>query len=94
LESVTISNSVTTIEEGAFADCTGLTSIVIPENVEFIGRYAFYGSSNLSSIEFSNTVGWSAEYIKLSSEKIADKEGIAQSLTSSIYTAYDWIRTK
>lgn len=47
LSSVTIGNSVTTIENYAFKDCTSLTSIVIPDSVTKIGFAAFSGCSSL-----------------------------------------------
>ena len=52
----TIPNSVTTIGEGAFDDCTGLTSINIPNSVTTIGDEAFYGCSGLTSIDIPNSV--------------------------------------
>ena len=42
--------SVTTIDEWAFYDCTGLTSIVIPDSVTSIGRYAFADCTCLTSM--------------------------------------------
>ena len=41
---------VTRIEDGAFKDCTALTSIVIPDTVTSIGIGAFQGCSSLTSI--------------------------------------------
>lgn len=46
----TIPNSVTSIEEGAFYGCTGLTSITIPNSVTSIGDGAFRGCSGLASL--------------------------------------------
>ena len=45
-----IPNSVTSIEDGAFGNCGGLTSVIIPNTVTNIGSYVFYGCSNLESI--------------------------------------------
>ena len=45
--------SVTSIEEYAFANCRGLTSITIPDSVTSIGRYAF-SSCSLSSVIIGN----------------------------------------
>lgn len=39
---------VTAIGDAAFADCTTVTSISIPESVESIGNYAFHNCSSLS----------------------------------------------
>ena len=43
-------NCVTSIENGAFEDCTGLTSITIPNSVTAIGGDAFSGCTGLTSI--------------------------------------------
>ena len=47
---VTISESVTRIEYGAFFNCCALQSIVIPRNVTNIGDNVFGGCSNLQKI--------------------------------------------
>ena len=51
-----ISYSVTSIGESAFASCSGLTSITIPNSVTSIGYYAFTGCSGLTSITIPNSV--------------------------------------
>ena len=56
LTSVTIPNSVTTIESHAFSGCSGLTSVTIPNSVTNIGSYAFYSCTSLSSITIPNSV--------------------------------------
>ena len=47
---------VTSISEKAFKDCTGLTSITIPNRVKSIGNSAFKGCSNLTSITIPDKV--------------------------------------
>jgi hypothetical protein len=47
---------VTSIEYGAFAECTGLTSVIILEGVTSIGDYAFYGCTGLTNITIPNSV--------------------------------------
>lgn len=44
-----IPNSVTTIGEGAFTNCTGLTSITIPSSITNVGSEAFEGTPWLNS---------------------------------------------
>jgi hypothetical protein len=47
---VTIGNSVTSIGDSAFSDCTSLTSVTIPNSVTSIGRGAFWSCTSLTSI--------------------------------------------
>lgn len=51
-----IPNSVTSIGEGAFRGCTGLTSITIPDSVTSIGMGAFRGCTGLTSITIPDGV--------------------------------------
>ena len=58
-EEVTYMNrtrKVTSIGDYAFYDCSGLTSVTIPNSVTSIGNRAFYGCSGLTSIEIPNSV--------------------------------------
>ena len=48
--------SVTSIGWGAFAVCTNLTSIEIPNSVTSIGNYTFEHCSSLTSIQIPNSV--------------------------------------
>ena len=52
----TIPSSVTSIGDGAFKDCLGLTSITIPSSVTSIGGGAFYRCSGLTSITIPSSV--------------------------------------
>ena len=45
---------MTIIGYGAFSDCTGLTSITIPNSVTEIGEAAFFGCTNLKTIIIQN----------------------------------------
>jgi hypothetical protein len=51
-----IPNSVTEIEEGAFSNCSNLTSIIIPNSVTVIRRIAFYNCDSLTSITIPDSV--------------------------------------
>jgi hypothetical protein len=51
--SVTIPDSVTSIDGSAFYECTSLTSITIPGSVTSIGAYAFQGCTGLTSVTFA-----------------------------------------
>ena len=47
---------VTTIGEGAFSNCTALTSLSIPDSVTTIGNSAFYGCTGLTSLTLPSSV--------------------------------------
>ena len=48
--------SVTSIDDYAFSNCTGLSNIYIPNSITNIGKYAFFGCTGLSDIFISNSV--------------------------------------
>lgn len=56
ISSVTIGNSVTSIGEYAFYDCSSLTSVTIGNSVTSIGENAFERCRSLASIEIPNSV--------------------------------------
>ena len=62
LTSITIPNSVTSIENYAFVYCTGLTSVTIPNSVTSIGSSAFSGCDGLTSITIPNSVTSIGDY--------------------------------
>jgi hypothetical protein len=62
----TIPNSVTSIGDYAFNQCTNLTSVVIPNSVTSIGDSAFRECTNLTSVVIGNSVtiiGYNAFYL-------------------------------
>ena len=56
IQTVTISDGVTSIGVNAFKDCTLLTSVEIPDGVESIGNGAFEDCSSLTSIKIPSSV--------------------------------------
>lgn len=55
-KSITIPDSVTTINCGAFSGCTSLTDITISDSVMSVGQYAFKGCVGLTSITIPDSV--------------------------------------
>ena len=51
-----IPNTATAIGNGAFQNCTGITSIVIPNSITTIGDNAFLSCTSLGSVEIPNSV--------------------------------------
>ena len=47
---------VTSIGDRAFKDCTGLTSVTIPDSVRSIGEWAFYYCLSLTRVTIGNSV--------------------------------------
>jgi len=56
LTSVTIPNSVISIDMAAFRNCSNLSELIIPSSVTSIGGSAFYGCSCLNSIIIPGSV--------------------------------------
>ena len=56
LTSVSIPNSVTSIEAWTFYNCTGLTSVTIPDSVTSIGSHAFESCTSLTSVTIPSSI--------------------------------------
>lgn len=53
--SIVLPDSITTLEEYAFADCKALTDVHMPESLDSIGDFAFQDCSKLSEIDLTDT---------------------------------------
>lgn len=51
-----IPNSVTSIGNSAFSECTNLSDVIIPNSVTSIGDYAFYNCTRLTRVTIPNSV--------------------------------------
>ena len=60
--------SVTSIGSSAFSNCSGLTSVTIPNSVTSIGGYAFRYCDNLNSVHISDLAAWCKIDFKRNSE--------------------------
>ena len=54
--SIKLPDSIVSIRNNSFKDCSGLTSVTIPSSVTSIGNYAFYYCSGLTSVTIGNSV--------------------------------------
>ena len=58
LNSITLSEGITSIEGEAFSDCNYLSSVYLPRSLETIGYRAFWRCSKLTSLKFyGSTIG-------------------------------------
>ncbi|MBE5733339.1 MAG: hypothetical protein E7353_10000 [Clostridiales bacterium] len=63
IETITLSDSIKTIEDGAFYGCSGLKKITLPASLRSIGDYAFNACSQLEQVETNSllqTIGTEA----------------------------------
>ena len=92
-----VTYSVTSIGDGAFMNCSGLTSITIPNSVTSVGTGAFWGCSGLTSVTINSNAVFSNRYtLSNNIESIFGKQVteyiIGDSVTSiSEYTFRDCI---
>ena len=56
IRTVVIEDSVTTIGDKAFYDCTSLTTVTIPDSVTTIGDYAFFSCTRLTEVAIPDSV--------------------------------------
>ncbi len=87
--------SVKIIEFYAFRNCTGLTSITIPDSITDIGKYAFKGCTDLTSVTFKKTDGWYLD--DFDGNIILEEFNVTASSTNAVnlpdaYCGYNWRR--
>lgn len=58
IKTVIIEDGVTSIGDGAFWGCSGLTSVTIPNSVTSIGEIAFRGCSGLQKVIVPDIAAW------------------------------------
>lgn len=56
IRSISLPNSLTSIESDAFSGCTGLTSIVIPDKVTSVNSTAFSGCINIATVSMPASI--------------------------------------
>ena len=56
IETAVIENGITVIGKNAFADCTGLSSVTLPDSLEAIADSAFAGCTGLSNITLPDSL--------------------------------------
>ncbi len=83
LTSVTIPDTVTVIERGAFTLCTSLKSITIPSSVCDIEYYAFAGCSSLTDVNFAKE----GSSLRIGSEAFLDCDSL-KSIVIPDYVMY------
>ncbi len=72
IESVVISEGVTTIGDSAFRDCYRLTEVIIGDGVTTIGDYAFYWCESLTEVTIPDSVTTIGDYTFSSCDSLTE----------------------
>lgn len=62
LSSVTLPDSLTTLEKSAFAECSELLSVTLPASVDKLPMYVFNGCTKLNAVEITGDVSSIQDY--------------------------------
>ena len=74
LQSVTLSDTITSIGKNAFRGCAALQSVVVGKGVNRVNMFAFYGCYNLQNVYYCGTADeWDAIEISHSSNASLDE---------------------
>ena len=84
-----ITYSVTSIGDWAFKNCSGLTSVTIPNSVTSIGQRAFSGCSGLTSVTIGNSVKSIAHEAFRDCSKLLDVHCYAENVPSTESDAFN-----
>ena len=87
--SVTIPNSVTSIGDYAFMNCSILPSVTIPESVTKFGRGAFQGCSRLTSVIIGSSVIITGNSAFRDCTSLTEVYCYAENVPSTGYDAFD-----
>lgn len=79
--------AVTTIGEEAFANCTGITSVIIPNAVDYIGAQAFKNCTNLVSVDLPDNLTSVSDSVFYNCTSLSNV-AIPDSVTSIGYEAF------
>lgn len=85
-------HTLSAIGENAFANCTRLTSVTIPDSITTIGTNAFSGCTQIKSVTFKNTTGWTAGGTEIPSTWLASTNSAMHYLVST-YVGVTWTKT-
>ena len=83
LESVTISNGITSIGQYAFEGCTSLSSVTLPESITTIGFCAFCDCQSLTSIDLPDSLQELDHYAFYSNPQLVEE-------VDGVYYVNDW----
>lgn len=79
----------------SFSQCDSITTVYIPDTIEYIGANAFAGCDSLTKVIFEDPYGWSIESYKdkkyLDNDELEDKYLAATYLTDE-YSGYKWVK--
>ena len=89
VKDLVIPNSVTSIGNGAFWGCSGLTSVTIPNSVTSIGHGAFSGCSGLTSVTIPNSVESIGREALSNCPELLDVYCYAEKVPSTYYDAFE-----